>query len=56
LELAERDAGLIDRNEVPGFIKMGVENWIETEAQAIVRKETRINEPEARDDLDEGGG
>ncbi len=33
--LAELDQGLIDRNEVPGFITLGVTNWIGEEEKAI---------------------
>lgn len=33
--LADLDQGLIERKEVPGFITLGVKNWIEEEARAI---------------------
>ena len=51
-ELADRDQGLIDKNEVTGFIKLGVKGWIEAEAKAIAAKETRIDEKEVREDID----
>ena len=51
-ELAERNQGLIDKNEVPSFIKMGVKNWLDTEAKAIVVKDTRVNEAELLKDPD----
>jgi hypothetical protein len=34
-DLADRNAGLMDRNEVPSFIKMGVKGWISDERKAI---------------------
>lgn len=34
-KLADLDQGLIDKNEVPGFIRMGVKNWLDEEAKAI---------------------
>jgi hypothetical protein len=34
-DLADRNAGLMDRNEVPSFIKMGVKGWIAEESKAI---------------------
>src|SRR5258708_4395805 len=51
-DLAERNEGLIDKNEVPGFIKMGVKNWIDAEAQAIAKRDMQIDEKEVGDDLD----
>jgi hypothetical protein len=33
--LADLDEGLMDRNEVPGFIKLRVEGWLDEEAKAI---------------------
>jgi hypothetical protein len=52
-ELANRDQGLVDKNEVTGFIKLGVKGWIESEAKAIAAKETSIDEKEVREDVDE---
>ncbi len=37
-QIAELNQGLMDRNEVPSFIKMNVKNWIEDEAKAIASK------------------
>lgn len=34
-KLADLNQGLMDRNEVGGFIKMAVKNWIDEEAKAI---------------------
>jgi hypothetical protein len=33
--LADLKQGLMDRNEVPSFIKANVKNWIDDEAKAI---------------------
>ena len=52
-ELADRDQGLVDKNEVTGFIKLGVKGWIEAEAKAIAAKEMSIDEKEVREDIDE---
>lgn len=40
--LAESDQGLIDRNEVPGFISLGVTHWIGREQKAIEAKSTEL--------------
>jgi hypothetical protein len=51
-ELASRNQGLIDKNEVQGLIKLAVKNWIDAEAKAIAAQDRRINEAEVRNDLD----
>lgn len=51
-ELAGRNQGLIDKNEVGGIIKLAVTNWIDAEAKAIAAQDQRINEAEVRNDLD----
>lgn len=51
-ELADRNQGLIDKNEVAGIIKLAVKNWIDAEAKAISAQDRHINEPEVRDDLE----
>ena len=38
-DLAERNQGLIDLNEVRGFIKIGVKDWLASGARAIAAKE-----------------
>lgn len=50
-DLAARDQGLIDKNEVRGFIKIGIKGWIDTEAKAIAAQDKRINEAEVRQDM-----
>jgi hypothetical protein len=50
--LADTNQGLIERKEVGGFIKAGVQNWIETEAKAIAAKDKHI-EPNPWKQLDE---
>ncbi len=39
--------------EVTGLLRLAVRNWLDAEAKAIEAKDTRINEAEVRDDLDE---
>jgi hypothetical protein len=51
-ELASRNQGLIDKNEVQGLIKLAVKNWIDAEAKAIAAQDRRINEAVVRNDLD----
>jgi len=52
-DLALRDQGLLDKNEVPGLIKRGVKSWLDVEAKAIAAKDRRVNEAELRKELDE---
>lgn len=40
--LAGLNQGLIDKNEIPGFIKMAVKNWIDDEAKFIAAKDRGI--------------
>jgi Domain of unknown function (DUF4838)/Glycosyl hydrolase family 67 N-terminus len=40
--LADSNQGLIERKEVPGFIKMAVKDWIDGEAKAISAKDGKI--------------
>ncbi len=42
--LANLDQGLIDKDEVPGFITLGVKNWIAEEEKAVEAKSTVIGE------------
>jgi len=42
--LAELNQGLIDKNEVPGFISLGVKTWIEEEAKAVEAQSTKLPE------------
>lgn len=42
--LAELNQGLIDKNEVPGFISLGVKSWIEEEAKAVEAQSTKLPE------------
>lgn len=42
LELADLNQGLIDRKEVPGFITLGVKNWLESEAEAIESQDRTV--------------
>lgn len=51
-DLARRNQGLIDNNEVAGFIKLGVKGWLDAEEKAIAAKDTRVNEKELREDSD----
>ena len=51
-QLADRNQGLIDKNEVAGFIKLGVKNWIDAEAKAIAAQDRQINEAEVRNDIE----
>lgn len=51
-ELADRNEGIIDKNEISTYIKWGVKNWIDAEAKAIAAKDKKIPEAEVRKDLD----
>ena len=35
--LADLNEGLIDRNEIPGFIKANVKNWLDEEEKELVK-------------------
>lgn len=44
--LAELNQGLIDKNEVSGFIRLGVTHWIGEEEKAVEAKSTKLLESE----------
>jgi hypothetical protein len=54
-ELADRNQGLTDKNDVAGFIKLALKNWIDAEAKAIADQDRRINEVEVRNDVEATG-
>jgi len=48
-DLAELNQGLIERNEIPGFITLGVQGWIEEETKALSAAASRpAKQPVAR--------
>jgi hypothetical protein len=51
-ELAARDQGLLDKNDVAGVIKLVMKNWIDAEGKAISAQDRRINEAEVRSDIE----
>jgi hypothetical protein len=42
--LAELDQGLIDRNEVPGFMTMTIKGWIEGEEKAVAARDRTVRQ------------
>lgn len=51
--LADRNEGLVDKNEVSGMIKRGVTGWLDVEAKAVAAKDSRVNKAELRKERDE---
>ena len=51
-DLADLNEGLIDKNEVPTFIKMNVKNWIDSESKAIAAQDKKVEDDEFLKDSD----
>ena len=50
--LAELEQGLIDRNEVPGFMTLNIKGWVEREEQAIAARDTTVKQRGVWEEID----
>lgn len=48
-ELADLNQGLVDRNEIPGFLGMKVKDWVEEEAKAIEEGTRQVGKDEMKE-------